>query len=540
MTLYRTYRPKTFKEVVGRDDITRILTEQLKTNTLAHAYLFSGIRGTGKTTLARLLAKAANCAAMSPETGEPCNACPSCASINENRSSDLVEIDAASNRRIEEVRQLREHVKYVPASSRYKVYIIDEAHMLTREAANALLKTLEEPPSHAIFILATTELEKIPDTIFSRCQHFSFGRVGLSDMRERLRAVLAAEGVHMDESVVADIARRSSGSLRDAESLLGQILSMGKPEVTVEDARLFLPKVPFGETAAFLAALIARDAKAALALIAALEEQGINITFFLENCLEYSRQMLLFSATRDADRLALYFSQDEVKEIQELAREAGQNRLREITVELLKASHDLSLAPDTPSLALELAVVLLCADSEPQAGLPEGRATLSSRAPARDLDSQSVKKDPAKTKIIEPAPAAASKPTEMVTASLSTPNHSLEEILDGWGEVLAKARDKNHALNFVLGVAEPIAVSGDTLELAFKYRLQQEKVLEFKNRETVETIIKEVYGTSYRIAPTLQATAQAGNGAQNGARGREDDALLKAALEIFKGAEILN
>ncbi|MDZ4221661.1 MAG: DNA polymerase III subunit gamma/tau, partial [Patescibacteria group bacterium] len=177
MTLYQTYRPKTFKEVVGRDDITAILGQQLKTGTLCHAYLFSGTRGTGKTTIARLLAKAANCPSRDADTGEPCNACDSCRSINESRSQDLVEIDAASNRRIEEIRELREMVKYVPAHSPYKVYIIDEVHMLTREAFNALLKTLEEPPKHALFILATTELAKIPDTIFSRCQHFSFGLV---------------------------------------------------------------------------------------------------------------------------------------------------------------------------------------------------------------------------------------------------------------------------------------------------------------------------------------------------------------------------
>ncbi|OJI06332.1 DNA polymerase III, subunit gamma and tau [bacterium CG10_46_32] len=551
MTLYRTYRPKTFKEVVGRDAIKHILTEQLKTKTLTHAYLFSGIRGTGKTTLARLLAKAANCSSLDQATGEPCNECASCVAVNSGTSQDLVEIDAASNRRIEEIRQLREHIKYVPANSLYKVYIIDEVHMLTREAFNALLKTLEEPPAHAIFILATTELEKIPDTIFSRCQHFSFGRVPLKEIQERLHALLAAEKVNMDASVVLAIARRSSGSLRDAESLLGQILSIGKTEITANDASLFLPKAPFVETISFLSAIISRDAKQALELLSSLEEQGINFAFFMDTCLEYARHLLLFGATNDANRLALYFSTDEITEIQALVGRADQNRLREITVELLKASHDLSIVPDIPSLAFELVTVLLCAEKK-----------VSVVAQAQETP----KKELSKTKTIEPsaavdfsrasvlpedvAPIAEAQPERLVSVAPEsalpvsiTPKggaHSLEEILDGWGEVLAKARDKNHALNFVLGVSEPIGISGNILELGFKFRLQQEKVSEMKNREIVETIIKEVYGTSYRISPTLKESLRPHKSAEVHQPAPQEDNLLKAALEVFEGAEVLN
>ncbi|MBI2050250.1 MAG: DNA polymerase III subunit gamma/tau [Parcubacteria group bacterium] len=517
MTLYRTYRPKTFAEVIGRDDIKHILTEQIKANALAHAYLFSGVRGTGKTTLARLVAKAANCSSRDKTSGEPCNACASCQAINQGRAQDLIEIDAASNRRIEEIRELREMVKYAPANSPYKVYIIDEVHMLTREAFNALLKTLEEPPKHVIFILATTELAKIPDTIFSRCQHFSFGLVPLAQIVERLRALLALEKAVMDDAVIVDIARRSSGSLRDAESLLGQILSIGKKEITAQDASLFLPKVPFGETLNFLAALVNRDAHTALELLAALEAQGINLTFFIANCLEYARQLVLYAATGDEKRLELHYSKDEITEFVALAGQTDSQRLREITSELLRASHDSELAPDMPSLALELAAVLLCGEEEPKKELAETKTTESSAIVS--------------TAVISSPPPAPSIPA---VPSHTEPTHSLEEILDGWGEVLAKARNKNQALNFVLGVAEPVQVNGNTLELAFKYRLQQEKVLELKNRETVETIIKEVYGTSYRIQPTVQERLKATK------EPREQDDLVKAVLEVFQGAEILN
>jgi len=547
MTLYRTYRPKTFAEVIGRDDIKAILQRQLAGNTLAHAYLFSGVRGTGKTTLARLVAKAANCEKRDAATGEPCNACASCRAINEGRAQDLIEIDAASNRRIEEIRELREMVKYVPAASPYKVYIIDEVHMLTREAFNALLKTLEEPPKHVIFILATTELAKIPDTIFSRCQHFSFGRVALAEITERIRVLLALEQVFMDADVVLDIARRSAGSLRDAESLLGQILSIGKKKISAQDASMFLPKVPFGETIGFLSALVRRDAPVALKLLSTLEAQGINLTFFIANCLEYARQLVLYAATRDAKRLELFFPTDEIAELVALAGNTDSQRLREITSELLRASHDSELAPDMPSLALELAVVLLC-----------GKETLATPAAPREeaptqIKTEEPKKEPPKTNIIQtnavhtepsvaPAPIVGIPEEEQKKPSARA--HSLEEILDGWGEVLARARNKNHALNFVLGVAEPVGVSGDTLELAFKYRLQQEKVLELKNREVVETIIKEVYGTSYRISSSfregmqLARTPEARPVPSHAAP--QEDPLLKAALEVFKGAEILN
>ncbi len=544
MTLYRTYRPKTFKEVVGRDDIIRILTRQLVADTLTHAYLFSGIRGTGKTTMARLLAKAANCSNRDPASGEPCNACAPCTATNNGVSPDVVEIDAASNRRIEEVRQLREHVRYVPASSRYKVYIIDEAHMLTREAANALLKTLEEPPLHAIFILATTELEKVPDTIFSRCQHYSFGRLPLERIQERLRALARAEGVSVDAEVVKEIARRSAGSLRDAESLLGQLLSMGKPGITQEDALLFLPKVAFAETAGFLRALVRRDAPRALEQLSRLEERGGSLAFFLENVLEYGRQLMLFAVTGSERRLGLLFSPDEAAEMASLARASSPARLLQITRELIRASSDLALVPDEPSLAIELAVVLLCGEEDegPVVASTPARLAQPNLVPDRSLikvGDEDPGKEPAKTKPTDSLPRVAPKLAASAVSSKAAPAHSLEEILDGWGEVLTKARNKNHALNFVLGVAEPVGVSGGTLELAFKYRLQQEKALELKNRETVETIIKEVYGTPYRIEPTFAEATRPGTRA-GASRAPERDELLKAALEVFEGAEILN
>ncbi len=512
MTLYRKYRPTNFSEVVGRVAIKKILTEELRTEKIAHAYLFSGTRGTGKTTIARILAKSLNCENRDKETSEPCNNCKSCISINESRSQDLVEIDATSNRRIEEIRELREHVKYVPSSGTYKVYIIDEVHMLTPQAFNALLKTLEEPPAHVIFILATTELHKIPETIFSRCQHFSFGKLTLEEITNRLNYLIEQEKASIDNDVVQDIARRSGGALRDAESLLGQILSIGKDNITADDASLFLPKVGFRKTIAWLRSLVEKDANNALSSLNDLEEEGVNLVFFLQEALEIARQLVLYSATVDKGRLKLYFSDDEINEIENIVKLTSANELRQLTVLLLRASQDMKLSPDLPILPIELAVVELCAGDSSSKNI-----------------SEPVKKESPKTKIIEPVEAP-----KQVDSVQAVTQHSLEEILDGWGEVLTKAKDKSQALNFVLGVAQPVAINGSTLELGFKYRLQQEKVSEIKNRDIVETIIKEVYGTSYRIEPKVNDDMDIKKPKE------EDDEMVKAALEVFKGAEIIN
>jgi len=534
MTLYRKYRPKKFSEVVGRDSISKILVQEIKDERVSHAYLFSGTRGTGKTTMARLFAKALNCAKRDKKTGEPCNECSSCSAINQGRAQDLVEIDAASNRRIEEIRELREHVKYVPSQSKYKVYIIDEVHMLTTEAFNALLKTLEEPPSQVIFILATTELHKIPETIFSRCQHFSFGKVAVVDMVDRLKRIIKLENAEVSEDVIADIARRSGGALRDAESLLGQILSIGK-KIGPDEAALFLPKIGFGRTIEWLKFIIDSDANNAIASLDEMEQEGINLNFFLSEVLETARQMMLYVATKDQDRLKLYFTPDETEDIKQACADASHQKLRQIVIELLRAQQDMKLSPDIPSLPIELAVILIC-DSNTSSGPAE-----SARRDPLNKEQQENNQESIVLSVDAPTPPNPS----LGKGGIDIAKHCLEDILDGWGEVLTKVKDKNQALNFVLGVAQPVSVNGGTLELGFKYKLQQEKIAEFKNREIVENIIKEVYGTNYRIEPVLRDDMVSDNASQKPSESQnleeqEEDEFVKVALEVFEGAEIIN
>lgn len=230
--IYRKYRPKTFADVIGQDDVTNVLTNQVRQNKIGHAYIFTGTRGTGKTSCAKIMSRAVNC--LNPHEGNPCNECENCMSIINQTTMDVVEMDAASNRGIDDIRELRDQVIFPPASLKYKVYIIDEVHMLTKEGFNALLKIMEEPPSHLVFILATTEIDKIPQTILSRCQRFDFKRISREDIAKSIRLITGDMGVEIEEEAIGLIARAADGALRDAQSLLDQVLASGQGQISRE------------------------------------------------------------------------------------------------------------------------------------------------------------------------------------------------------------------------------------------------------------------------------------------------------------------
>ncbi|MDP9326047.1 MAG: DNA polymerase III subunit gamma/tau, partial [Candidatus Dormibacteraeota bacterium] len=256
--LYSVYRSQRFEDLVGQAAAARTLKNALVSGRVAHAYLFTGIRGTGKTSTARILAKAVNC--LNPKDGEPCNECTSCVAVTDGSATDLIEIDAASNRGVDEIRDLREKAKYLPAQLKHKVYIIDEAHQLTPEAFNALLKTLEEPPEHVLFILCTTEAHKLPSTIISRCQRFDFRRIDEADIAGRLQQIVTGEGLVAADDGLALIATMAHGSMRDAITMLDQMASAGAASIDAEAVRQHLGLVSAPELAALLAAAARGDA----------------------------------------------------------------------------------------------------------------------------------------------------------------------------------------------------------------------------------------------------------------------------------------
>ena len=295
LAIYRKYRPLSFSDLLGQETIVKILREAAKQDRLSHAYLLSGPRGTGKTTTARLIAKIANCEKRRTDPkvrakGEPCNECRACEAIDKGRSLDVVEIDAASNRGIDEIRNLKENVRVSPTELSHKVFIIDEAHMLTKEAFNALLKTLEEPPQYVIMILATTEVEKIPATIASRSQQLHFKRIAILQIAEKLARIAEKENVTMSKEALDLIASSGEGSFRDAESLLDQLISFGKTSVALEDVEKLVGKVGFGKISELAGFLLEKNIDGALHAISEIQEGGYNIAQVAKDLIQYIRR----------------------------------------------------------------------------------------------------------------------------------------------------------------------------------------------------------------------------------------------------------
>ncbi len=305
LVLARRWRPQTFEDVVGQEHITRTLQNAVRAGRISHAFLFIGSRGVGKTTSARILAKCLNCTSVDAPTPEPCGACANCASIAAGSNIDVIEIDGASNNSVEDVRQIRENVRMVPSGSRYKVYVIDEVHQLSIAAFNALLKTLEEPPAHAVFILATTEAHKIPATIISRCQRFDFRRVGLDDLIGLLRKICDAEGVACSDEALHAIARAADGGVRDAESILDQLISYCDTEITFQDVFDVLGLVDWQVLHTLCEGLRQKDVAILLRIVDDVVGSGKDLSEFAQEILRYFRNLLVIKSGAPDELLAL-------------------------------------------------------------------------------------------------------------------------------------------------------------------------------------------------------------------------------------------
>nr|WP_276938118.1 DNA polymerase III subunit gamma/tau [Helcococcus sueciensis] len=288
--LYRKYRPSDFDKLYGQDNIVNILKNQIKNNNISHAYIFSGTRGTGKTSTAKIFAKAVNC--LNPQDGNPCNKCENCKSIIEEKTMDIVEMDAASNRRIDDIRQLRDQVIYPPTTLKYKVYIIDEAHMITNEGFNALLKVMEEPPRHLIFILATTEIEKIPETILSRTQRFEFKSISTNDIKSQIDVILDRENIKIEDRAKDIIANVASGAMRDALSVLDQVISIGKDEITTSEVYDLLGLFSDEIKKAYCKYIFEKDIKGLLSLIDTEIDKGKNPNNFIKEVIQFFKDLI--------------------------------------------------------------------------------------------------------------------------------------------------------------------------------------------------------------------------------------------------------
>jgi len=358
LVLYRKYRPQKFSEIVGQEHVVQTLSNAIASDLVSHAYIFSGSRGSGKTTIARILAKSLNCQNRKVGDFEPCNKCPSCLEIVEGRSLDLIEIDAASHRGIDEIRELRDGIKFSPVKEKYKVFILDEAHQLTKEAVNALLKILEEPPSHAIFILATTEIHKMLPTIISRCQRFDFRKLTFLEIVKRLQLVVSKEKAKIDKSALELIALNSGGAIRDAESLLGQALSFsGKETLNSVDIQNLLGMVDISVVSRFVDFLADKKGEGAITFLNETLEKGYDPQEFAKSLVNYLRQVMLVKIDPEhSNPMILGLTKEEQEKLKSQTMKFSSEEIKNAVVLFMDAQAKMRYS-SIPQLPLELAIV---------------------------------------------------------------------------------------------------------------------------------------------------------------------------------------
>ena len=528
---YRKWRPQTLSEVVGQQPVTQTLRHAVESGKIAHAYLFCGPRGTGKTSMARILAKAVNC--PNKAGGEPCNSCDMCRSVTEGRALDVIEIDAASNRGIDEIRSLREKTNYAPSLARYKVYIIDEVHMLTEAACNALLKTLEEPPPHVIFVLATTEAHKVLTTIVSRCQRFNFHRLRQTEIMDKLKLICKKEGIRVEPSALELIARAATGSLRDAENILQQMIAYYGNRIELGQIQAELGIGRDSRVRELARCVVSRDVAAGLKTVNSLNSDGVDLRQFNMGLVEYLRGLLL---AKSGCGEALDITSEDLAEMNNLATNAPMDYL----LKAVKSFSGIDFRSDSYS-ALSLEMALLDCVLSSQAGQEQPTMT----PPQEIVHAPEVTKAPEGVGVDVPVASAPDRvrtedASEVLTAAgtseiagKETPQ-DIDYVRGHWREFIKSLRGEGSSGNldaFLRSACDPVGLEDDTLVLGFYYSFHMEKIEDAKYRHLVEKKLKEVFGRPYKVRCVLVDSKK-----EVPSQPRTQNPVIKAALEM--GARI--
>jgi DNA polymerase-3 subunit gamma/tau len=505
LVLARRWRPQVFEDLIGQEGIVKILKNAITFNKLAHAYIFSGPRGVGKTTTARILAKALNC--EKGPTPEPCGVCHFCKDVSEGTSMDVLEIDGASNTGVDNIRDLRERVRYAPSGGRYKVYIIDEAHMLSTSAFNALLKTLEEPPPHVIFILATTEPKKIPVTVISRCQHLPFKRISKQKIKERLRFICKSDKINITDSALEIIARAGDGSMRDALTILDQVTSFSE-DITEAELQDLLGFTSIEVLSKLTEAIINGDSNSIISIISDLSNSGNDMKIIIKDLLQFVRNLLIARIVQETENI-LDLSEEELGAINKLKEMVSEEYLTLILSELIKSEPSVK-SSFYPRVVMEIALI---------------RLAMLSRFRTIEESIQMLSNGPRSK---NPLPIVQSG--ELGNDSISKSNNT-DSILSIWNTVMKKIDDRNHPLYSKLKEGD-ISFSEDEIRIRFNGGISVHAESVKENLPLIRRLIRET--ASKDIPIIIEEVTSKSASKRDIIEEAKNNPIVKEAIDLFE------